>query len=106
MDYFKELITHVDGFINNEDYPLTQADIEVVKVFIEDIIKYRDFSIRHYNNDEQRATDKFCLNAFLNAYNLAIKVFGLHSELDRRKMFNRLIEYGWLLYNDKFSDII
>ena len=34
MDYFKELITHVDGFINNEDYQLTQADIEVVKVFI------------------------------------------------------------------------
>lgn len=93
MDYFGKLIVTANEFKNIDG---------VVMQFCEDAEAYRTFSVRHYN-DIDRGTDKFCLQQFLNSYNVAINVFGLHSEMNHKKLFNRLINIGWMIYNDKFD---
>ena len=91
MDYFKQLITKAKDFEDTEG---------VITQFCNDVESYREFSIRHYNGNSERGTDKFCLQMFLNNYNISINVFGLHSNMNHRKFFNRLLNRGWDVYND------
>ena len=98
MDYFKALI------ITDEDNDDIWKNKDVIDIWNSDVEKFRSHMIKQYNNDEERATDKFCLKIFLNWYSTAINVFDIHSELNHKKTFNQLIEFGWLLYNDKFHD--
>lgn len=95
INYFNKLI----NVINDECDGIS----DLVKIqFCDDVRKYQEFSIKQYNDDLINGTDKFCLKNFLNNYNTAINVFGLHSEItNSRKQFNELINLGWEIYNAK-----
>ena len=95
MNYFKKLIQEAKEF----------DDIDgVITQFCNDVESYAEFSIRQYNGNSEKGTDKFCLQIFLNNYNISINVFGLHSNMNHRKMFNRLLNVGWELYNNKIDN--
>lgn len=83
-DYFKYFMYQID-----DDLCGTRKDI--AEIINTDIEKYRNFSIKQYNNDKEKGTDEFCFRNFLNDYNVAINIFGLHSELDCKGSFNRFI---------------
>lgn len=95
MDYFRE-----NKYAIDDDLHGIRKDVAMI--INEDIEKYREYSVVRYNNDEDRATDKFCFKEFLNEYNVAINVFGLHSEFGKSP-FNKFItsSFQGLLY-DKF----
>ena len=85
-DYFTEAISLfpvVDGRYSPED------------IFREDIEKYREYIVKQYNGDENRATDEFCFRKFLNEYHIAVNVFSLHSNMATKFALNQCIEMCW-----------
>ena len=101
MDYFKEILidTSDDELYMDEDgFQRGRRDVD--EIWNNDVEAYRQYSIKQYNSNEDRATDRFCLNMFLNTYSIAINVFGLHSELNAKASFNRLINMGWMVYRE------
>lgn len=62
-----------------------------------DILNYREFMIKRYNGNDERATDEFCFKNFLNEYSTSINVFGLHKEYNCKGSFNRFISSCWQL---------
>jgi hypothetical protein len=90
IDYFLEAII-----------PENTDDIrsDIAELINSDINSYRDYMIRQYNGDAERATDEFCFKKFLNEYSAAINVFALHSEFNCKGSFNRYINYCWQVVN-------
>ena len=85
-DYFEEAISlfpTVDGRYAPED------------IFREDIEKYREYIIKQYNGDIEKATDEFCFRKFLNEYQIAVNVFGLRTNMTTERSLNRCIEMCW-----------
>lgn len=60
-----------------------------------DILKYREYNIKQYNEDLDKATDKFSFTQFLRFYNIAINVFNLHDEYSCKGSFNRFISVSY-----------
>lgn len=89
-DFFKEVIIPKD---------IKGIRPDIVEVINEDINNYRDYMIKQYNGDEERATDEFCLKKFLNEYSTVINVFGLHKEYNCKGSFNRFISSCWQIVN-------
>lgn len=100
MDYFKKILIDLesdDVWVNESEKKRLYS---IYEIWNKDVEEYRNHSIKHYNNDEERGTDKYCLQMFLNTYTACINIFNLHSELNAKKVFNGLINYGWMVYND------
>jgi hypothetical protein len=72
---------------------------DIAELINSDINCYRDYMIRQYNGNTEKATDEFCFKKFLNEYSTAINVFGLHSEFNCKSSFNRFINYCWQVVN-------
>ena len=94
-DYFAEAISL---------FPAIDGRHSVEDIFREDVEKYREYIVRQYNGNEQRGTDEFCFTKFLNEYQVAVNVFGLHSNLVTKRSLNRCIQVCWQVVvneNDK-----
>ena len=92
-DYFTEAISL---------FPAASGRYATEDVFREDIEKYREFIVMQYNGDVKRATDEFCFKKFLNEYQVAVNVFGLHSRTTTKRSLNRCIEMCWqIVVNEK-----
>ena len=105
MDYFKKIIVDLNpnNYIDDNGNPYGRPDVDAV--WNKNVNDYRAKSIKHYNGDVEKGTDKFCLQKFLNLYADAINIFNLHGELNGTPSFNRLIAYAWRVYADEISDI-
>lgn len=89
-DYFKESIIP-DGTEGIRP--------DIAELINTDINHYREYMIKQYNGNEQKATDEFCFKKFLNEYSTAINIFGLHQEYNCKASFNRHISYCWSIVN-------
>lgn len=104
-DWFNKIMVDTEDpelYVDAVGNPCGRKDVDII--WNDDVRAYRDFSIRQYNNDVHRGTDRFCLKAFLNQYDVAINVFHLHSEMNAKHSFNRLISSAWKTYNGEDDD--
>lgn len=86
-DYFAEAIL----LFPSEDGRYSAEDI-----FKEDIEKYRKCMIERYDDCiEEMATDGFNFLKFLDAYKVAVNVFGLHSNITSKDSLNKCIDVCW-----------
>ena len=85
-DYFAEAISL---------FPIVDGRYAPEDIFREDIEKYKEYIVRQYNDDIERATDEFCFTKFLNEYQVAVNVFDLHSNMVTKRSLNRCIEMCW-----------
>lgn len=86
-DYFAEAVSLFPAYA---DETFTTNDI-----FREDIEKYKEYIIRQYNGNIEKATDEFCFKKFLNEYQVAVNVFNLHSNMTTKRALNQCIEMCW-----------
>ena len=86
MDYFREAVIP-------EGAEGIRPDI--AKLINKDVENYREFMVKKYNGNEEKAADEFCFRKFLNEYSIAINVFSLHDEYDCKGSFNRYINACW-----------
>lgn len=84
MDYFENAKYIIDD-------ELEGIRKDVTEIINGDIEKYKNFSIKRNDNNQTAGTNIYSFRQFLNNYNIAINVFGLHSELDCKGSFNRFI---------------
>ena len=99
-DWFEKIMIDIDDdeiYTDVFGHPCGRRDVDIV--WNEDVKRYKEFSIRQYNHDNKRGTDRFCLKAFLNQYDIAINVFNLHADMNAKHSFNCLISNAWRKYN-------
>lgn len=81
-----EIISRVPFKLGGDDMDWYEVIMEHADIpeFINDIKSYKDYIIKHYNGNVERATDKYSVNEFLYHYEIAINIFGLHPEIKRK----------------------
>ena len=86
----------IDNFIKAVEFVrnIRMRD-DVRHEIILDIFRYREHNIMQYNEDLDKATDKFSFTQFLRFYNIAINVFNLHDEYSCKGSFNRFISVSY-----------
>lgn len=105
-DWFKRIMIDTSDselYTDDDGNPCGRIDVDIV--WNDDVEAYRRFSIRQYNNDSKRGTDRFCLKAFLNWYDVAINVFNIHAEMNAKHTFNTILAEAWRIYNGKKYDV-
>ena len=86
----------IDNFINAIELVrhIRMRD-DVRHEIVLDILRYREHNIKQYNEDLDKALDKFSFTQFLRFYNIAINVFNLHDEYSCKGSFNRFISVSY-----------
>lgn len=91
-DKFLRMFGVIDNFEMNKDFKIAM---------IKDLFKYREYVIREYNNDDVRAVDAYTARKFLQHFNVAVKLFGLHSDCYNEKEFNKLLSCLYIYYHKR-----
>ena len=95
-DYFEKAVSL---------FEVTDGEFSSKNIFIEDIKKYREYSIQEYRKNVELATGDLSFRIFLKRYYIAVNIFDLHSNITTKSILNYYIKLCWeMLQNENYDD--